>query len=178
MLRRHLHLAKDFILLHVPSGKTVIILNLKFEGKRGVITLSSDGVFLFILGTAGCLPIKESPFRADSTAACAIVASNPLPLHPALWLLTFPYLPLSLHQHRTKKEKPINKDIISLACHCILTHLERQGTRMINPTQKFSFRQQWHGMACALDLNPLTSHKHAYAKSGAEINQACAALRR
>lgn len=63
------------------------------EGKEG-ITLSSDGVFLFILGTPACLPINESPFRADSTAACAIVvASNPpLPQHLSLcFLLPCPY---------------------------------------------------------------------------------------
>jgi len=48
----------------------------------------------------------------------------------------------------------------------MLTHLERQGTQMINPTKKFSFRQQWHGTPGALDLNPITAHKHAHAKPG------------
>jgi len=95
-------------------------LNIKGEGKIGIITLSSEGVFLFILGTTGCLPIKESPFRADSTAACAIVASNPLPPHPALGFLAFPYLPLSLHQHRSKEGgKPINKQghhLLAIVC--------------------------------------------------------------
>ena len=43
------------------------------------ITLSWEGVFLFIFGTPACLPINESPFRADSTAACAIVAASNQP---------------------------------------------------------------------------------------------------